>query len=166
MVALLATTFSVIGAKSPSAARWNHRTTTGVRTEAQAEATIPPALIWQEIQVVEQYGDKIAFVDNEPGGDSVGDYVVFRDNLLNPNNGKKVGTIDVQCLNGFADMCRGVAKLNGRGQVTFDGMTNKDVDPDRFNIVGGSGKLVDVGGVMTVEFPADDHALITFTLTH
>ena len=84
MVALLATTISVIGAKSPAAARWNHRTTTGVRTEAQAEATIPPALIWQEIQVIEQYGDKLAFVDNEPGGDSVGDYVVFRDNLLSP----------------------------------------------------------------------------------
>ena len=63
-------------------------------------------------------------------------------------------------------MCRGVAKLNGKGQVTFDGMTPKDVDPDRYSIVGGSAKLVDVGGVMLVEFPADDHALITFTLTH
>ncbi len=166
VMVLLATTISVIGAKSPAAARWNHRAATGVRAEAQAEAAIPPALIWQEFQVIEPYGDKLAVVDNEPGGDSVGDYVVFRDQLLDPNNGKQVGTIDVQCLNGFADMCRGVARLNNRGQITFDGMTPKGTDPDRYSIVGGSAKFADVGGVMKIEFPADDHAVITFTLTH
>ena len=165
LLALLATTISVIGAKSPAAARWNQRTMTGVRTEAETE-TIPPALIWQEIQAIEQYGDKLAVVDNEPGGDSVGDYVVFRDNLLSPTTGKKIGTIDAQCLRGFADMCRGVAKLNNKGQITFDGMTPLDLDPDRYAIVGGTDKFADVGGLMRVEFPAEDHALLTFILTH
>jgi hypothetical protein len=168
VVALLGTTFAVIGAKSPAAARWNHRasTQTGVRAQAHSEAAIPPALIWQEIRVIEQFGDKLAVVDNQPGGDSVGDYVVFRDRLLDPNTRKQVGTIDVQCLSGFADMCRGVAKLNNRGQITFDGMTPLGADPDRYAIVGGIGKFADVGGVMRVDFPGEDHALLTFTLTH
>jgi len=165
-MALMATTIAVIGAKSPSAARWNHRATTGVRAEAPSDVAIPQALIWQEIQVIEQYGDKLAVVDNEPGGDSVGDYVVFRDRLVKPNSNRQIGTIDVQCLNGFADMCRGVARIYGRGQITFDGMTPLGVDPDRYAIVGGTDKFADVGGLMRVEFPADDHALLTFILTH
>jgi hypothetical protein len=155
VTALIATTIVAVGAKSPAAARWNHRGATGVRTEAQAEAAIPPALIWQEIQVIEEFGTKLA-----------GDYVVVRDRLLNPNSGKQVGTIDVTCMSGFADMCRGVVRLNNRGQITFDGMTPLGSDPDRYSIVGGHGNFADVGGVMRVDFPADDHALLTLTLTH
>jgi hypothetical protein len=165
VTALVATTIVAVGAKSPAAARWNHKGATGVRTEAQAEAAIPRALIWQEIQVIEEFGNKLAVVDNAPGGDSVGDYVVFRDRLLNPNSGKQVGTIDVTCMAGFADMCRGVVRLNNRGQITFDGMTPLGTDPDRYSIVGGHGNFADVGGVMRVDFPADDHALLTLTLT-
>ena len=166
VLALLATTFVVMGAKSPAAARWNHTSTAGVRTAARAEAAIPENLIWQEIQVEERYGNKVGFVDNQPGGDSIGDYVVFRDKLFEPNTNKQVGTIDVTCMSGFGDMCRGVVRLNNRGQITFDGMTELGVDPDRYNIVGGSGKFADVGGVLRIEFPAEDHALLTLVLTH
>ena len=167
VLALLATTVVVMGAKSPAATRWNHSSTEGVRTAARAEAAIPQNLIWQEIQVVEKYGNKVGVIDNQPGGDSVGDYVVFRDKLFDPNNSsKQVGTIDVQCLRGFSDMCRGVVRLNNKGQITFDGMTELDVDPDRYNIVGGGGSFADVGGVLRIDFPADDHAVLTLTLTH
>jgi hypothetical protein len=165
VLALLATTLVVMAAKSPAAARWNH-TYTGIRTAARAEAAIPASLIWKEIQVVERYGSKLGVVDNQPGGDSVGDYVVFRDKLFEPGTTRQVGTIDVQCLRGFADMCRGVVRLNGKGQITFDGMTELGVDPDRYSIVGGSGNFADVGGVLRIEFPAEDHALLTLTLTH
>jgi hypothetical protein len=166
VLALLATTIVVMGAKSPSAARWNHTAASGVRTAARAEASIPQNLIWQEIQVVEMYGNKLGVVDNEPGGDSIGDYVVFRDKLFDPNTDKQVGTIDVQCMSGFGDMCRGVVRLNNKGQITFDGMTEVGVDPDRYNIVGGGGSFADVGGVMRIDFPAEDHAVLTLTLTH
>ena len=167
VLALLATTVVVMGAKAPAAARWNHASTEGVRTAARAEASIPQNLIWQEIQVIEKYGNKLGVVDNQPGGDSIGDYVVFRDKLFDPTNtSKQVGTIDVQCVRGFAEMCRGVVRLNNKGQITFDGMTELDVDPDRYNIVGGGGSFADVGGVMRIDFPAEDHAVLTLTLTH
>ena len=166
VLALLATTIVVMGAKSPAAARWNHTGATAVRTAARAEASIPQNLIWQEIQIIEMYGNKLAVVDNQPGGDSVGDYVVFRDRLLDPNTNNQVGTIDVTCMSGFADMCRGVVRLNNKGQITFDGMTELGADPDRYSIVGGGGSFADVGGVMRIDFPAEDHARLTLTLTH
>lgn len=166
VLALLATSIVVTGAQSPAAARWNHTSSTGVPTAARAEASIPQNRIWQEIKVVEQYGNKFGAVDNQPPGDSIGDYVVFRDKLFAPNTNTQVGTIDVTCMTGFGDMCRGVVRLNNRGQITFDGMTEVDVDPDRYSIVGGSGSFADVGGVMRIDFPAEDHAVLTLTLTH
>jgi hypothetical protein len=45
-------------------------------------------------------------------------------------------------------------------------MTQLNVDPDRYSIVGGAGEFVDVGGQMQVDFPANDHALLTLTVTH
>ena len=166
VLALLATGIVATGAQSPAAARWNHTTSTGVRTAARVQAAIPQNRIWQEIKVVERYGNKLGVVDNQPPGDSIGDYVVFRDKLFAPNTNTQVGTIDVTCMTGFGDMCRGVVRLYGRGQITFDGMTEVDVDPDRYSIVGGNGRFADVGGVMRIDFPAENHAVLTLTLTH
>jgi hypothetical protein len=171
VAALLTGAIGAMGAKSPSAARWNHRPAAqplaaGAAAEGRIEAKIPPSLVWQTIQVKEVFGDKLAVIDVGPGGDSVGDYVVFRDQLRNPNNNHVVGTIDVTCMSGFADMCRGTARFTGRGQITFDGMTPLNHDPDHYPIVGGSGEFADVGGVFMVEFPANDYAALTFTLTH
>lgn len=171
IAALLSITMSTLGAKSPAAARWNHKAGAhalmpGALAEAAVESKLTASQIWQTISLVETYGDKFAAVDVGPGGDSVGDYVVFRDKVRNPSNNKVVGTIDVTCMQAFADMCRGVVRLNGRGQITFDGMTNINHDPDRYSIVGGNGEFADVGGVMRIDFPADDHADLTLTLTH
>ena len=131
-----------------------------------AESNIPPGLTWQTITLVEPYGNKVSVVDVGASGDLPGDYVVFQDKLRNPNTDKVVGTIDVQCMAAFNDLCRGVLNLNGRGQITFDGMTKLNVDPDRYSIVGGAGEFVDVGGQMRIEFPSDDHALLTLNITH
>jgi hypothetical protein len=168
-VAALTLAVGVFGAVTPSAVRWNHTGATagpGVQAQVQAASKIPPGLVWQTINVIEQYGTKVGVVDVGPGGDSVGDYVVFRDKLRNPNTNAVVGTIDAQCMSGFADMCRGVIHLNGRGQITFDGETEIGVDPDRYAVVGGTGKFVDVGGQMQVAFPSNDYAALTITLTH
>jgi len=168
-VAALLVAVGALGANTASATRWNHTGTApvpGVVAEVQTESKIPPALVWQTITINEIYGDKASIIDVGPGGDSVGDYVVFRDKLRNPNTNAVVGTIDAQCINGFAGMCHGVVRLNGKGQITFDGETEKNVDPDRYAIVGGTGKYVDVGGQMQVDFPDEDHAVLTLTLTH
>jgi len=169
-VAALTLAIGVLGAGTPSAVRWHHISGTyaapGIQAAVQAESKIPPGLVWQTISVNEQFGDKVSVVDVGPGGDSVGDYVVFRDKLRNPNTNAVVGTIDAQCMSGFADMCRGVVRLNRRGQITFDGETESGVDPDRYSIVGGSGEFVDVGGQMQVAFPSNDYAALTITLTH
>ena len=44
-------------------------------------------------------------------------------------------------------------------------MTPLETDPDRLPITGGKGEFVGVGGVLLVEFPAEDYALLTLTLT-
>jgi hypothetical protein len=169
-VAVLSLSVAALGARSPSGVRWNHTTGTlvapGLRAQVSAESKIPPGLVWQTITLVEPYGNKVAVIDVGASGDSPGDYVVFQDKLRNPNTNDVVGTIDAQCMAGFNDLCRGVVRLNGRGQITFDGMTQLNVDPDRYSVVGGAGEFVDVGGQMQVDFPADDHAQITLTLTH
>jgi hypothetical protein len=169
-VAVLSLSVAALGAGSPAAVRWNHTTgqlvAPGVRAQASAESKIPPGLVWQTITVVEPFGNKVAVVDVGASGDSPGDYVVFQDKLRDPNTNNVVGTIDAQCMAGFNDLCRGVVRINGRGQITFDGMTQLNVDPDRYSIVGGAGEFVDVGGQMQVDFPANDHALLTLTVTH
>ncbi len=171
IAAVLSITMSTLGAKSPAATRWNHKAgaqapAPGARAEAAVDTKIAARQVWQTINLVEPYGERVAVVDVGPGGESVGDYVVFRDMVRNPNNNNWLGTIDVTCMLGFADLCRGVVRLNGRGQITFDGMTPVNHDPDRYSIVGGNGEFADVGGVMRIDFPADDHADLTLTLTH
>ena len=113
----------------------------------------------------EVFGPDFTFVDTGEEGDSPGDYGVFRDHLASANGNRHVGVIHVQCIEAYASQCRGSARLAGRGQITFDGITPSRVDPDRFAITGGTGEFVDVGGVFKVEFPSNDYALLTFTLT-
>jgi hypothetical protein len=169
-LAVLATAIGTFAAQSPAAARWNHNGTTrvvpGAVAQAQAESKVPPNLVWKTIRLIEPYGDKIAFIDVGASGDSKGDYNVFRDKLQDPDSDEVVGFIDVTCMNGWADMCRGTIRLTGQGQIVFDGATPVDFDPDRYAIVGGGGPFADVGGVMQIDFPALDHAEITLTLTH
>jgi hypothetical protein len=169
-LAVLATTTGTIAAQAPASARWNHNGTTrvapGALAEANAESQIPPNLVWKTLTFNEPYGNKVAFIDVGAAGDSEGDYNVFRDKLRDPDTDEVKGWIDVTCLRGWADMCHGTIRLTGQGQITFDGSTPKDFDPDRYPVVGGGGPFVDVGGVMQVDFPALDHAVITVTLTH
>lgn len=169
-LAFLATAIGTFGAQSPAAARWNHDGTTrvapGAVAQANAEAKIPANLVWKTLTFIEPYGDKFAFVDVGASGDSIGDYILFRDKLLDPGTNEVRGYIDVTCLHGWADICSGAIRLTGQGQINFDGETPVDFDPDRYPVVGGGGPFADVGGVMQVDFPAQDHALITVTLTH
>ena len=171
MAAIVLASTASVAATSRAAYRWLHapdgaRTSAAAADEAAAEQKINPGLIWQVITVREVYGPDFTFVDVGPQGDSPGDYGVFRDPLKTANGNNHVGVIHVQCMEAYASQCRGSARLAGRGQITFDGVTPSRVDPDRFAITGGTGEFVDVGGVMKVEFPSGSYALLTFTLTH
>lgn len=168
---ILATTANVAANTSRAAYRWlnapdSARTSVAVLEDGATEQKIDPSLIWKVITVREVYGPDFTFVDVGEEGDSPGDYGVFRDGLRNANGTRPVGVVHAQCLEAYASHCRGSARLAGRGQITFDGITPTRVDPDRFAITGGTGEFVDVGGVLKVEFPSNDYALLTFTLTH
>lgn len=166
----MATTANV-AATSRASYRWLHapdsaRTSASAADEGAFEQKIDPSTIWKVIIVREVFGPDFTFVDVGEAGDSPGDYGVFRDHLSSANGNKHVGVIHVQCIEAYASQCRGSARLAGRGQITFDGITPAHVDPDRFAITGGTGEFVDVGGVFKVEFPSENYALLTFTLTH
>jgi hypothetical protein len=170
IVAILMSTTAQVAATSRASFRWLHAPDGAVNArpavdEGAFEQRIDPSRIWKVITVLEVFGPDFTFVDVGEKGDSPGDYGVFRDALTSANGKKHVGVIHVQCIEAYASHCRGSARLGGRGQITFDGITPTPVDPDRFAITGGTGEFVDVGGVFKVEFPSFEYALLTFTLT-
>lgn len=158
---LLASTGAV--AQSRAANRWNHA---GATLRGQAA---PPAAQGREragnvIRLTELFTDSFTFVDTGDAGDSIGDYGVFSDPVADTKSGRVVGRIDVQCIAAYVDQCRGSISLDGRGQITFDGVTPVDVDPDVFAVTGGTGRFAGVGGTMTVEFAGDEAARLIVRL--
>jgi hypothetical protein len=112
----------------------------------------------------EVFGEDVTFVDVGDPGDSIGDYVVFHDVVQNYDSGEEVGRIDVQCISGYADQCRGSITLYGDGQIVFDGVTLAHQNPDRFAITGGTGVYGDVRGKLIVSFPSSDSARLAVHL--
>ena len=66
---------------------------------------------------------------------------------------RRAGFIDVQCVEAYSSHCRGSIRLSGQGQIVFDGATPTPVDPDRFAVTGGTGKLRGVSGELVVSLP-------------
>jgi hypothetical protein len=159
---------------TPTTTRWNRESGTVVSAASAAAAidaahedsAIPAGRIWKRITVLENFGDKVTLVNVGRRGNGIGDYDVFHDRLTDPSTDQTVGTIDAQCIVGYADMCNGTIRLTNRGQISFDGATPVGVDPDRYPITGGTGEFVDVGGVLRIDFPGIDFARLTLTLTH
>jgi hypothetical protein len=164
--ALILGSFEVVAAKSRASNRWNHVKPAGVtRPAANAEWNTAGATGTMNLTFHEPFGPDFTFVDVGKKGDTPGDYGVFRDELADPGTGEVVGTIDVQCIAAYADQCRGSLRINGRGQITFDGITPLGQDPDYFAVTGGTKEYVGVGGVFQVSFPSDEYALLTLRLT-
>ena len=61
----------------------------------------------------------------------------------------------MQCVEAYSSHCRGSIRLSGQGQIVFDGATPTPVDPDRFAVTGGTGKLRGISGELVVSFPND-----------
>jgi hypothetical protein len=173
MLAIVGTVAAMgaLGAKPAVANRWHHSSSPAVSvsslSEATAEARIKPGLVWKTLVLKELFaGGKFTAIDVGDPGDSVGDYVIFRDKIADAGTNEIIGTIDVMCVTGYADMCSGTFRLAGRGQIKIDGITPLGVDPDHFPVLGGTGNFVDIGGVDKISFPSDEYALHTLTLTH
>lgn len=164
--ALVIGSSGVAAAQSRAAHRWNHAPG-GLRIQATVTTTSADRerRPWKVIRLDEVFTDAFTFIDVGEPGESPGDYGVFRDPVAIPSSGKVVGTVDVQCIAAYADQCRGAVSLDGRGQITFDGVTPLGVDPDRFAVTGGTGEFVGVGGSLTVSFPSDESARLTLRLT-
>ena len=154
----------VASAQSRAANRWNH-VAIEARLSASTQGKREVDRVKKTIRLIEPFSDDFTFVDVGAPGDSPGDYGVFRDPVSSPRSGKVLGTIDVQCIAAYADQCRGSITLDGRGQITFDGVTPKGVDPVRFALTGGTGEFADASGVLIVSFPDDTSALLTLKLT-
>jgi len=158
---------TVTAEPSRASNRWNHVRSAEPSVQSSIDSGVEAAYdgpVWRRLRLTETYGPKFTFVDVAPKGDSPGDYGVFRDPVLN-TRGQKVGTIDVQCIAAYADQCQGSIRLAGRGQITFGGITPLGRDPDFYAITGGTGQFTGVGGVLRIDFPNNNRAQLTVTLT-
>ena len=160
LLGTLATTAGI--ARSRAEVRWNQLAGHGA---SGRHAPLHVDRVWKKLVLREVFGEDFTPIDVGEPGDSIGDYGVFRDKIASDRTGRIIGTIDVQCISAYADQCRGSISLDGRGQITFDGITPLDVDPDEFAVTGGTGDFLGVGGQLRVEFPNDEYALLTLWLT-
>jgi hypothetical protein len=152
-------------AQSRAANRWLHDPAAATpRSSASAAASDSHEGDGRMIVLNELFGHKFTFVDVGEPGDSPGDYGVFQDPLAVPSSGRRVGVIDVQCVEAYASHCRGAITLADRGQIAFDGAVPTRVDPDVFAVTGGTGEFVGVGGTLTVSFPSDHFARLRIEL--
>jgi hypothetical protein len=152
-------------AQSPAASRWNHGGATH-RTQAAppADRGVDGGHGGKVMRLTDVFSDDFTFIDTGAAGDSIGDYDVFSDPVADAKSGKVVGRIDVQCIVAYADQCRGSISLDGRGQITFDGITPRGVDPDVYAITGGTGSFAGAGGSLTVVFGGDASAQLILEL--
>ena len=113
----------------------------------------------------EPFSDSFTSIDVGARGDSPGDYGVFQDPVVEPRSGATRGTITAQCVAAYADLCRGSIALDGRGQISFDGMSPLGADPDVFGLTGGTGEFTGAGGTLTVSFLTQTTARLTIRLS-
>ena len=113
------------GAEGPAFEPWGRRA--GSRPAAMGRSAEPTAAdlqatAGQVLKFVQQSTGDEAFVDNGPQGESVGDFFIFRERLLDPGTRAYVGSLSVQCTLTFgATECLGTAILFDRGKITLAG---------------------------------------------
>jgi len=116
------------GAEGPAFEPWGRRA--GSRPAATSRSAEPSeadleSTAGQVLKYVQQSTGDEAFVDNGPQGESVGDFFIFRERLLDPGTRAYVGSLSVQCTLTFgateASECLGTAILFGRGKITLAG---------------------------------------------
>jgi hypothetical protein len=114
----------------------------------------------ERIVLLDREGEDTAVVNVGDSAEGPGDYLVFRDDLLSGGKSQtKVGDNFIICVNQFPPagaQCEGVARLEGRGDITFQGLVPRD-PAEVFNIAvtGGTGDFRNVRGEATVELVSE-----------
>jgi hypothetical protein len=131
------------GAQAPGVGRWGR--VGAPKASAANSAEVAPTAATSFILIEEE--GQFTYVDTGPGGDSEGDYVVFRDRLRHPQTNALIGALSVQSLITFADSaeCSGTAILFNRGKLSFAG-NSPSFSRFALAITGGTGEFRGANG--------------------
>jgi hypothetical protein len=104
------------------------------------------------IELYDKSTGENTYVDTGDSGFSPGDYIVFHDLLLTPDQSSQVGDLNVTCMF-FFDVanCHGTATLKGRGKITFEGTSPASDRPFLLAITGGTREFQTARGQIRVE---------------
>jgi hypothetical protein len=130
----------------------------------------------QRIKVFAQ-AVQLKMIDLGDPGFSLGDQIVFSDNLFTRQNGDKLGIDGVVCtVVGVADAGTGSGTLQcpgtfaiGGGQIVTDGLVKltggQTSGTQTVAITGGTGRFRGAGGQISIQFLSNTAANITFSIT-
>lgn len=123
----------------------------------------------ERIVVLGREGEDNVHVNVGDSAAGPGDYTVFRDDLLSEGKSQtKVGDNFGICVDQFPPagaQCEGVARLEGRGDITFQGLVPLDLArPFNIAVTGGTGDFRNVRGEATVELVSEDPFTQRFTI--
>jgi hypothetical protein len=173
LIAVLAVVIGVAniggaGAEPDGIGRWGR--SDGASSSAAARSAEPSAAEVQaaaarSLTFIEEETQNFAFVDVGPRGESVGDYFIFRDRLLNPRTNAHVGSMSVRCtLAFFSTECNGTAIVFDRGKITLAGNVPNTGDRFAVAITGGTAEFRAARGQVFVTETANRRDPIVFQL--
>ena len=109
------------------------------------------------------------FVNVGDSAEGPGDYDVFRYDVFSEGKSlTRVGDAFVTCVNQFppaGSQCEAVTRLDGRGDITFQGLAPRDISEDfTLAVTGGTGDFRNVRGENTAELVSQDPFTQRFTI--
>ena len=162
-LAALITGGIALASGTPSTASFGRWGLTASAGPGSAELTSPRITTGQTLVVVERETNG-KFIDVDGQGFTNGDYVMFRDDLFNRNETKKIGFDTVQCIFAFRNaLCTGSFWFEGKGQITGSGLA-PDARKFVIPITGGSGRYANVRGDVLIEELRGNRSRLTFRL--
>ena len=109
----------------------------------------------ERMVTVGNVGQNLAQLNVGDAAAGPGDYAVFKYDLSTEGkNAKKVGDAYVTCVTQFppaGSQCEAVARFDGRGDVTFEGLAPVDITQDYvIAVTGGTGEFRNVRGELLI----------------
>ena len=148
--------------------RWgrsSHGSSSAAARSPEPSAAEVRAAAARSLTFTEEETQNFAFVDVGPRDESVGDYFIFRDRLLNPRTNAHVGSLSVQCtLAFFSTECAGTAIVFDRGKITIAGNVPGSGNRFAVAITGGTGEFRSARGQVFVTDTANRRDPIVFQL--
>jgi hypothetical protein len=117
------------------------------------------------VLLLREHPGESAFIDVGGDGPSVGDYVMFEDQLTYLGSSKVVGQDSVRCTFGpTSTICDGTASVFGKGKVVIYGASFGRGD-NQYSVTGGTGLYKGVGGQLNVANLRHGDSLLAFEIT-